>query len=139
MTEAARPPVAAVCDVELTRPVVVADLCAAAEAMAVRNLRFVTATCLDMGETFDIYYHFADGGVKLENLLVTIPREAELPSITGSYLGAFLVENEMKELFGVNVVDIAIDYNGRLFMTELDQPHPMAKVQSGAAPAVVGE
>jgi NADH:ubiquinone oxidoreductase subunit C len=138
MTEVTRPPAAAMCDVEPTRPVAVSDLCAAAEAMATRNLRFVTATCLDMGATFDIYYHFADG-VKLDNLLVTIPRDAELPSITASYLGAFLVENEMKELFGINVVDIGIDYNGRLFMTELDQAHPMAKVQSCAAPTVEGE
>lgn len=138
MTEAARPPIPHVCDVQPTRPVSVGDLAAAVEAMAARHLRFVTATCLDMGETFDIYYHFADG-VKLDNLLVTIPREAELPSITAVYLGAFLVENEMKELFGINVVDIAIDYKGRLFMTELDQPHPMAKVQSGATPAGQGE
>ena len=48
------------------------------------------------------------------NLRLEVPRDAEVPSITGIYLCAFLVENEIKELFGLNITGIAIDFEGHM-------------------------
>ena len=88
--------------------------------------RFVTATCLDQGENFEIIYHF-DKDMALLNLRMTFPKEREIESITGSYLAAFLIENEMKELFNVKISGIAVDYGGRLLVTEETLATPMLK------------
>ena len=40
-----------------------------------------------------------------------------------------LVENEMKELFGLNVTNIIVDYGGHLLLSDDDLVSPMAKQQ----------
>ncbi len=88
--------------------------------------RFVTATCVDLGENFEIIYHF-DSDLRLLNLRMVFPKDAEVPSITGSYLAAFLIENEMKEMFGAKITGIAVDYGGKLLVTEETLQTPLLK------------
>ncbi len=88
--------------------------------------RLVTATCKDQGDDFEILYHF-DRDLTLLNLRMTFPKDVEIPSISGSYLAAFLIENEMKELFGVKISGIAVDYGGKLLVTEETLQTPMLK------------
>ncbi len=88
--------------------------------------RFVTATCLDQGENFEIIYHF-DKALTLQNLRMVFPKETEIPSITGVYLGAFLIENEMKEMFGAKISGIAVDYGGKLLVTDETLQTPLLK------------
>ncbi|MDD3271160.1 MAG: NADH-quinone oxidoreductase subunit C [Syntrophomonadaceae bacterium] len=98
--------------------------------------RFVTATCVDEIEQFRIIYSF-DREMELVNLEVAIGKEEQLPSVSGVYLCAFLVENEIKELFGVNISDIAVDLGGHLYMIEGVDPHPMTrKAEKKAAKGV---
>ena len=96
------------------------------QAMFDADYRFVTATCVDEIEQFRIIYSF-DRETELVNLEVAIGKQDELPSISGVYLCAFLVENEIKELFGVNISNIAVDLGGRLYMIEGTDPHPMTR------------
>lgn len=88
--------------------------------------RLATATCLDLGENFEIIYHF-DRDLKLLNLRMVFPKETEVPSITGTYLAAFLIENEMREMFGAKIKDIAVDYGGKLLVTEETLQTPLLK------------
>lgn len=88
--------------------------------------RLVTATCLDRGENFEIIYHF-DKDLKQTNLRMVFPKEVEIPSITGSYLAAFLIENEIQELFGVRISGIAVDYGGKLLVGEEAIRTPLLK------------
>jgi len=113
-------------DVETIPP---EELLEHARVMSERGLRFVTATCLDAGASFEIYYHFADGA-DLCHLRMLVPKGAEVPSISGIYLAAFLAENEIKELFGVPITGIAIDYHGHLFLTEGGPVTPMLKTKA---------
>jgi NADH:ubiquinone oxidoreductase 27 kD subunit len=87
--------------------------------------RFVTSACVDEIEKFRVIYSF-DKEAELVNLEVQVSKESEVPSISGIYLCAFLIENEMKELFGVNITNIAIDLGGHMFMTDKNNPYPMA-------------
>lgn len=96
------------------------------QAMFDADYRFVTATCVDEIEQFRIIYSF-DRETELVNLEVAIGKQDELPSVSGVYLCAFLVENEIKELFGVNISNIAVDLGGRLYMIEGADPHPMTR------------
>lgn len=91
--------------------------------------RFVTATCADNGDgTIDVIYHF-DKDYKMKNYKVTVKGGEEVPSISKVFFCALLVENEMKELFGINITNIAIDYGGHMLLSEEELGSPMLRQQ----------
>lgn len=93
------------------------------------NYRFVTATCADNNDgSSDIIYHF-DRDLQLKNYRVKVGRDVEIPSISKIYFCALLVENEIKELFGMNITNIAIDYGGHLLLSDDAPDMPMARQQ----------
>ena len=78
--------------------------------------RFVTMTCTALGpDAVDILYHF-DKSYRLEHLRLTVPRHTLLPSISDVYFAAFLVENELQDLFGLRFRGLALDYNQTLYL-----------------------
>ncbi|MCS6831364.1 MAG: NADH-quinone oxidoreductase subunit C [Armatimonadota bacterium] len=98
---------------------------------AAQGMRFITITCIDNGEQFEVYYHF-DHDMKLNHLLLVIGKKEVLPSITPIYFCAFVAENEMKDLFGVRVDGLNVDYQGRMLVSdELPSP-PMRKSSDSA-------
>ncbi len=88
--------------------------------------RFVTMTCCDRGESHDILYHF-DKNYQLKHLRVTLPKGTELPSVSAIFFAALLVENEMKDLMGVSVSGMAIDFQGRFMLAEGAPVTPLNK------------
>lgn len=97
--------------------------------MIFSGYRFVTATCIDNGNnTFDVIYSF-DKDYQLLNYRVTLGKDEELPSISNIYFCAVLVENEMKELFGLKVTNMVLDYEGHLLLSSGAPENPMAKQQ----------
>ena len=93
------------------------------------DYRFVTATCVDTADgNLDVYYHF-DKNLELKNFKITVKKGDEVPSVSKIYFAALLVENEMKELFGLHVTNIAIDYGGHMLLSDDDLIAPMAKQQ----------
>ena len=122
------PEVAVVSNVET---IAVADLLKRVQEFCDQDSRFVTATCLDLGDRFEVLYHF-DKGLELKHLRVLVGKDEEVPSLSGIYLCAFLVENEMRELFGINITGIALDYRGRLLLTEECPRRPMLKMEKDA-------
>ncbi len=133
VVEAKVPPAASrpAAQLENEEEVSLADLLARVQERRQAGMRFVTATCLDLGGKLEVLYHF-DADLKLSTLRLTVDKDAAVPSISGIYLCAFLVENEMKELFGLRVKDIAIDYQGRLLLSEGGPITPMLKSAPGA-------
>ena len=108
-----------------SKEITVDELISCVSNLKYRGFRFVTASCADNRDgTFSLYYHF-DKQLELENIALTVSRDTAIPSITTLYLCAFLVENEIKELFGLNIENIAIDYEGRMFLTEDAPREPM--------------
>jgi ech hydrogenase subunit D len=88
--------------------------------------RFVTMTCCDRGENHDILYHF-DKNYELKHLRVALPKGTALPSISALFFAALLVENEMKDLMGVQVSGMAIDFQGRFMLAEGAPVAPLNK------------
>jgi NADPH-dependent glutamate synthase beta subunit-like oxidoreductase/ActR/RegA family two-component response regulator len=106
------PPVeVAVAKLENERTVSKSELITEIQKMLALNYRFGTASCLDLGDRFEVIYHF-EQGVDLANIRVHIGKNDSLPSISHIYLSASLIENEMKELFGINIVGSIIDFKG---------------------------
>lgn len=100
-----------------------------AQNMAYDDYRFITATCVDLGDgSFDVIYHF-DKNMEMINFRLTVKKEVEVPSISRIYFSALLVENEMKELFGLNVTNILVDYGGHFLLSDDDLVTPMSRQQ----------
>ena len=91
------------------------------------GFRFVTMTCVDCGEHFDILYHF-DKNYELSNFRLSLKKGEPLPSISGLIFAALVVENEIQDLFGIKVNGLALDYEGRFLLTETAPERPLCRV-----------
>ena len=99
-----------------------------AEVFALRRkgYRFVTMTCSDLGDGFDVLYHF-DLNYELCHLRLRLPLSEPLPSISDVFFAAVLIENEIKDMFGIDVQGMAIDYKGRFLLAEDAPKAPLLK------------
>lgn len=113
-------------DIENVQVVEKENLLQRVEELAAQGMRFITTTCIDNGDRFDVYYHF-DRNLELTHLLVTLDKDEALPSITPVYFCAFVAENEMKDLFGLHIDGLHVDYQGRMLVSEEVSAPPMRK------------
>lgn len=58
----------------------------------------------------------------MENYKIELPLDEEIKSFSDIFPAATLYENEIKELWGVNVVGMAIDYKNNFYRIEEDTP-----------------
>jgi Ni,Fe-hydrogenase III component G len=94
-----------------------------------QGYRFITATCADNGDdTIDVLYHF-DKDYEMKHYKVNVKKGDEVPSISRIYFCSVLVENEMKELFGLNVTNMALDFGGHMLLSEEELDSPMLRRQ----------
>ena len=101
----------AVAKLENERTVSKSEFITEVQKMLAQDYRFGTASCLDLGDMFEVIYHF-ELGLDLANIRVHLGKNDSLPSISNIYPSASLIENEMKELFGINIVGSTIDFHG---------------------------
>lgn len=84
----------------------------------VEGCRFVTISCaVADAQAIDILYHF-DRRLTLKHLRVTVPKDSSVPSISAVYAAAFLVENEIQDLFGISFEGLVVDYKRTLYLEE---------------------
>ena len=82
----------------------------------VQGFRFVTLSVVGREEDrFDIFYHF-DRDLTLKHFKLNVSKEVPVPSITPVYFAAFLVENEIQDLFGISFDGLAVDYERTLYL-----------------------
>jgi ech hydrogenase subunit D len=108
-------------------PVGMDNLLGETAAVKMAGYRFVTLTCTALDENhFDILYHF-DRGLELKHLRLTLDAGTAVPSISPIYFAAFLVENEIQDLFGIRFTGLAIDYDRTLYGEEKTRVTPFCK------------
>lgn len=79
------------------------------------------AACVD--GKYELSYSFAnDETYEYTTLRMVISLDTQVPSITAYYPFAFLYENEMKELFGVRIQMINLDYQDKLYRISAETP-----------------
>jgi ech hydrogenase subunit D len=102
------------------------------EVLALKNsgYRFVTMTCVDLGESLDLIYHF-DRELQLVHLRITLIKGDVAPSISGIFFAALVIENETKDHFGVNFDGLVLDFGGNLYLEEEVKKYPFCKVTVG--------
>jgi ech hydrogenase subunit D len=79
---------------------------------------------------FDVSWSFAQDDGRLEHLRERVLPGEEVPSISASFGAAFLYENEMRELFGVNVTGITPDLKGQLYKTSSIVPFAPSAIRA---------
>ncbi len=89
-----------------------------AAKIKIEGYRFVTMSCTELdGDSVDILYHF-DKNLELKHFRLTVGKEGVVPSISPVYFAAFLVENEIQDLFGVRFSGLAVDYERTFYLDE---------------------
>jgi len=98
------------------------DLLSKAQALMSDGYRLVQIGCTKLADHVQVDYSF-DKDYKFYNLRIKLPlTKLELPSISAICLPAFLYENEIHDLFGINVTNISIDFKGKFYRLEKDAP-----------------
>lgn len=103
------------------------DLLTRVQTLKHEGMRFIQL-CAEFPEGgIDLVYTFYDEtrGNAL-NLCVSLPENAEVPSIQGLYFAAFSYENEAHDLFGVNFINMKLDFGGHFF--NLAETSPMTVI-----------
>ncbi len=91
-----------------------AQLLAEVGGLKAQGFRLVTLTSVELDETdMEIVYHF-DRDLALKNLRLRVAKGGQLPSISGLFFAAFLVENEIRDQFALTFEGLVLDYQGRL-------------------------
>ena len=74
-----------------------------------------------IGENYELLYTFGrDYDVK--HVKITVEPGVHVPSVTDIFPAAFLYENEIHDLFGIEVDGINHDYKGGLYRTATPAP-----------------
>jgi ech hydrogenase subunit D len=110
------------------------DLVERVKEFRAQGYRLVQIGCtrtdvLEINYSFDKDYGFV-------NLRITIPStDVEIPSVSPVYWSAFLYENEISDLYGIRIKNMAVDYKGNFYRTTIKFPfNPTA-----GAPASEGD
>jgi ech hydrogenase subunit D len=83
--------------------------------------RLVQIGCTKAGDLYEINYSF-DKDYHFENIRIIVSQDTEIPSISGMYWNSFIYENEMHDLFGIQVRGMNIDFKGTLIRTAVKFP-----------------
>lgn len=100
------------------------ELLTRVEEMKEQGYRFVTATCVQSGDTMELIYHF-DRELTLAHLRLTTQRDATIHSISPIYGGAYFIENEVHDLYGLKFAGLVIDYAGKFILSDDAPMTPM--------------
>jgi ech hydrogenase subunit D len=107
-------------------------------AKKAQGCRLAQISATQLPGSIELTYSF-DLNSQLSNLRLSLAgEEPHLPSVSSIYLCAVLYENEIHDLFGVQVAGMAIDFKGNFYKTAVKFPFATARAAcatSAAAPA----
>jgi len=78
---------------------------------------------------FDVVWAFARGA-EFECIRERVMPGDEVPSVSESFGAAFLYENEIRELFGINVTGLGLDLGGQLYKTATRIPFAPSAIRA---------
>lgn len=120
---------------QTTTNIEVGQLIGYVERFRNNGYRLVQIGCTKAGDFFEINYSF-DKDYHFENIRITVLQDTEIPSISGMYWNSFIYENEMHDLFGIQVRGMNIDFKGTLIRTAVKFPfsQPPVNIIKGDKP-----
>ena len=112
---------------QTTTSIDVGKLIGSVEQFRNNGYRLVQIGCTKVGDLYEINYSF-DKDYLFENVRIAITADTEIPSISGMYWNSFIYENEMHDLFGIQVRGMNIDFKGTLIRTAVKFPFSVPPV-----------
>lgn len=97
------------------------DLLSGAMHLKTDGYRIVQICAVTLADHYELSYSFARG-YEMVNLRFSVQDDEEIASISDIFTPAFLYENEIRDLFGVNIQMISLDYEGNLYRIEKKTP-----------------
>ncbi len=70
---------------------------------------------------YELIYSFGKA-LDVTQVKIILPEEQSINSISSVFPCAFLYENEMHDLFGVDIQMISLDYKGTFYRTAIETP-----------------
>ncbi|MHC1630125.1 MAG: NADH-quinone oxidoreductase subunit C [Methanoculleaceae archaeon] len=101
--------------------IAVPDIISTADRMKEAGWRLAAITAARTDDSYDLTYSFGRDG-RLCHYRVRISPDEVVPSISGIYPGAFVYENEIHDLFGIEVHGLRVDYGGTFIRTSIRYP-----------------
>ena len=95
--------------------------------------RFIQTHAVYTDDGVDLYYSFMKDGNAVNYWIKGVQKGTPVPSITDLFLAAFVFENEARELFGVDMRDIAIDFAGAMYAPAVSEPMTIISPEQKAA------
>ena len=87
--------------------------------------RLIQMCCTKTPTEMDVIYTFEKLNLECQNLKMPVNIGDTIPSISGVFFPAFLYENEIHDLYGVNYSGMAVDFNGTFYETSVKQAFSM--------------
>lgn len=78
--------------------------------------------CSTAYEGYNMVIYSVNKEYVMESYRINLPIDEEIKSFSDLFPAAALYENEIKELWGVNVVGMSIDYQNRFYRIEANTP-----------------
>lgn len=100
----------------------VSGLHAAAEELYADGWRAQQVLCTNMPDGIDITYSFIKDGHDKNLQVRGVQKDTVVPSLQDLFVGLFPFENEAKDLFGVNIEGMVLDFAGEFYQTRMDEP-----------------
>ncbi|MBQ7677956.1 MAG: NADH-quinone oxidoreductase subunit C [Lachnospiraceae bacterium] len=101
---------------EIMETIEIGSLLPCVMALKRQHYRLSQACAAYVDERYELSYSFAnDETYQFLTLRLVIDIDTEVPSITEIIPAAIFYENEMKEIFGVKIQMISLDYNNKLY------------------------
>ena len=120
---------------QIYEPLEKSDLLSKTQEMCDAGYRLAAISVIKEPGLFNTIYSYVKEEENI-NLRLMLPEGEELESVSGIYYYAFLYENEMKDLFGMNISNINIDYNGSFYKLAKKTPfNPQQEARAAKSPA----
>lgn len=108
------------------REVALAEVHDLAADRAAEGWRYVQILAVNTEDGVDLVYSYMKDGLLENDTVKAVGAEDRVPSITDLFLEAFVCENEIHDLYGVAIENIAIDFGGMFY--QLAEKAPMTVV-----------
>ncbi|RNC29763.1 MAG: NAD(P)H-quinone oxidoreductase subunit J, chloroplastic [Candidatus Dichloromethanomonas elyunquensis] len=108
-------------EVQTFQPVTASEIVDAAKNMLNEGYRLIQLCCTKTPSEMDIIYTFEKTDLQSQNFKLPVNIGDTLPSISSVFFAAFLYENEIHDLYGVNFTDMAVDFKGTFYETSVKQ------------------
>lgn len=92
--------------------------------------RLIQMACTKTSSEMDVIYSFETQDLKCEHLKMAVNVGDTIPSISGVFFAAFLYENEIHDLYGVNYSDMIVDFNGTFYETSVKHAFSMTGTEN---------